>query len=92
MFAVKLVLFAGVMALAAVNKLTLTPALLAGTPGADTRLRRSIGVEWGLVVAILVTTAALTTLSAPPGNSESAQAALYAPAHGPAYQTFGDAS
>jgi putative copper resistance protein D len=92
MFAVKLVLFAGVLALAAVNKLTLTPALLAGASGAGARLRRAIGVEAGLVAGILVTTAALTTLSAPPGNGENAQAALYAPPQGPAHQTFGDAS
>lgn len=92
MFAVKLVLFACVLALAAVNKLTLTPALLAGVPGAGARLRRSIGVEAGLVAGILVTTAALTTLSAPPGNDDSAQTALDAPRNGPAHQTFGDAS
>lgn len=92
MFAVKLVLFAGVIALAAVNKLTLTPALLAGAPDAATRLRRSIGVEAGLVAGILVATAALTTLSAPPGNGDSAQAALSAQSRGAAHQTIGDAS
>lgn len=78
MFAVKLVLFAGVIALAAVNKLTLTPALQTGAPGAGARLRRSISVEAVLVAGILVTTAALTTLSAPPGNGDGAQAALSA--------------
>lgn len=92
MFAVKLVLFAGVLALAAVNKLTLTPALLAGTPGAGARLRRSIGVEAALVAGILVTTAALTTLSAPPGSGDGTQAALSAPNQGAAHQTFADAS
>jgi putative copper resistance protein D len=92
MFAVKLVLFVGVLALAAVNKLTLTPALLAAAPHASARLRRSIRVEAGLVAGILVTTAALTTISAPPGNSDSAQATLFAPPHGPEHQTFGDAS
>ena len=92
MFAVKLVLFAGVIALAAVNKLTLTPALLTGAPGVATRLRRSIGVEAGLVAGILVATAALTTLSAPPSNGDSAQAALSAPSRGAAHQTIGDAS
>jgi putative copper resistance protein D len=92
MFAVKLVLFVGVLALAAVNKLTLTPALRASNPGAGARLRRSICVDAGLVAGILVTTAALTTLSAPPGNSDSAQATLFAPLNGPAHQTFGDAS
>ncbi|WP_300061865.1 CopD family protein [uncultured Roseobacter sp.] len=92
MFAIKLILFLGVLSLAAVNKLTLTPALLAAAPGAGTRLRRSIGVEAGLVAGILVTTAAITTLSAPPSTSESAQAALYAPLHRPAHRTPGDAS
>jgi putative copper resistance protein D len=92
MFAVKLVLFAGVIALAAVNKLTLTPALLTGAPGAGARLRRSIGVEAGLVAGILVATAVLTTLSAPPGNGDSAQAALSAPSRGAAHQTYGEAS
>ena len=92
MFAVKLVLFVGVLALAAVNKLTLTPALLAAAPKSGARLRRSIRVEAGLVAGILVTTAALTTLSAPPGNSDSAQATLRAPQNGPVHQTHGDAS
>ncbi|GGB43814.1 hypothetical protein GCM10011316_14720 [Roseibium aquae] len=92
MFAVKLVLFAGVLALAAFNKLTLTPALSAGTPGTGARLRRSISVEAGLVAGILVVTAALTTLSAPPDNNDSAQAPGFAPLHGPVYQTFGEPS
>jgi putative copper resistance protein D len=76
MFAIKLVLFAGVLALAAVNKLSLTPALLASTPGARARLCRSIGVEAALVAGILVTTAALTTVSSPPSNGRSEQASL----------------
>lgn len=92
MFAVKLVLFVGVLALAAVNKLTLTPALRASNTDAGARLRRSIRVEAGLVAGILVATAALTTLSAPPGNIDSAQATLLAPLNGTAHQTFGDAS
>jgi putative copper resistance protein D len=92
MFAVKLVLFVGVLALAAFNKLTLTPALLAAAPNAGARLRRSIGVEAGLVAGILITTAALTTLSAPPSTVDGAQTTLIAPQNGPAHQTFGDAS
>lgn len=92
MFAVKLILFAGVLSLAAVNKLTLTPALRASNPGAGARLRSSIGVEAGLVAGILLTTAALTTLSAPPSTGDSAQATLFAPLDGPAHLTFGDAS
>ncbi|MCC1492816.1 copper resistance D family protein [Cognatishimia sp. F0-27] len=91
-FVIKLMLFAGLLSLAAVNKLKLTPALLDAAPGAGTRLRRSIGVEAGLVAGILVTTAALTTLFAPPGNADNAQATLSAPVSGPVQQTFGDAS
>ena len=91
MFAVKLALFAGVLSLAAVNKLTLTPALLASAPGAGTRLRRSIAMEAGLVVGILVTTAALTTVSSPPEGTENEQASTNSPTRGQPHQTFGDA-
>lgn len=92
MFAIKLVLFAAVLTLAAVNNMTLTPALLAAAPGAGARLRRSIVVEAGLVAGILVTTAALTTLSSPPGDGNSAQTTLFAPTRWLAHQTFGDTS
>jgi len=71
-FAVKLSLFAGVLSLAALNKMYLTRALLAATPGAGSRLRRSIGIEAALVGAILLTTAAVTTVTSPPGLSEQA--------------------
>ncbi|MEL6747690.1 MAG: CopD family protein [Pseudomonadota bacterium] len=91
MFAIKLILFAGVLVLAGVNKLALTPALLASTPAAGTRLRRSIRIEAGLVASILVTTAALTTLTAPPGSDDIAQVAPNAPPRGQAHQTIGDA-
>jgi putative copper resistance protein D len=90
MFAIKLVLFAGVLSLAAINKLTLTPALLAALPGTGARLRRSIGLEAGLVACILITTAALTTVSSPPRDHE--QALFTAPPHQQAHQTLGDAS
>lgn len=71
-FAVKLALFAGVLLLAALNKMRLTRALLAATPGAGSRLRRSIGVEAALVGTILLTTAAVTTVTSPPENTEQA--------------------
>lgn len=71
-FAVKLALFAGVLSLAALNKMRLTRALLAATPGAGSRLRRSIGVEAALVGTILLTTAAVTTVTSPPENTEQA--------------------
>jgi putative copper resistance protein D len=64
-FAIKLILFAGVMCLAALNKLSLTPALVAAMPGANMRLRRSIQVETALIGAILAITATLTTISSP---------------------------
>ncbi len=92
MFGIKLVLFAGLLALAAVNKLSLTPALLAATPGAGARLRRSIGVEATLVAGILVTTAALTTVSSPPSSGQSEQASSMSPPLLQAHRTFGDAS
>ena len=65
LFAVKLALFASLLGLAAVNKLRLTPALLAGDAGAAARLRRSIGLEFAAVLAILITTATLTTIASP---------------------------
>ena len=78
-FAIKLILFAGVLLLAAGNKLLLTPALLASKPGANARLRRSICVEAALVVGILVTTAVLTTVSSPPNKVRSEQASFISP-------------
>ena len=68
MFLIKLIVFAGVLSLAAVNKLALTPALCAAVPGAGARLRRSIGLEAALVALILTITAALTTFSSPPST------------------------
>ena len=65
LFAVKLALFALLLGLAAVNRLRFTPALLAGDTGAAARLRRSIGLEFAAVSAILVTTAILTTIASP---------------------------
>ena len=65
LLAVKLALFALLLGLAAVNKLRFTPALLAGDTGAAARLRRSIGLEFAAVLAILVTTATLTTIASP---------------------------
>ena len=72
-FLIKLALFAGVLGLAALNKVRLSPDLTAAVPGAAQRLRRSIAVESGLVLAILATTAALTTVTSPP--SEQARSA-----------------
>ncbi|WP_299684148.1 CopD family protein [uncultured Tateyamaria sp.] len=65
MFAAKIALFVGVLSLAAINKLSLTPALLADMPQAGVRLRRSITLEAVLITAILCVTATLTTISSP---------------------------
>jgi putative copper resistance protein D len=72
-FLIKMALFASVLGLAALNKLRLTPDLKAAVPGAAQRLRRSIAVESALVLAILATTAALTTVTSP--RSEQARSA-----------------
>ena len=54
------------LALAAMNKLRLTPALLAGDKTAIAKLRRSIGAEMSLGALILLVTAAFTTVVGPP--------------------------
>lgn len=91
MFAIKLVLFAGVLALAAVNKLKLTPALLASTPGLPTRLRRSIVLEATLIAGILVITATLTTVSSPSAGNDDEQTYLHLRPNTPGPQISGDA-
>lgn len=65
LLAVKLLIFAPLLALAAFNKLRLTPALEAGARGAGVHLRRSIRLEALALLAILATTAALTTVVSP---------------------------
>jgi putative copper resistance protein D len=86
-FLIKLALFAGVLGLAALNKMRLTPELQADAPGASRRFRRSIFVESALVLAILATTAALTTVSSPPSGQ-----ALVAPLQPQAVQTAASVS
>ncbi|MEM7529509.1 MAG: CopD family protein [Pseudomonadota bacterium] len=63
--AFKILLFVGVLSLAAANKLRLTSALLHAKPNAANHLRRSVHVEAVLIAAILLTTAAFTTVSSP---------------------------
>ena len=65
LLAAKLLIVVPLLGLAAFNKLRLTPALLAGDAGAGARLRRTIGLEFAAVLAILVTTATLTTIASP---------------------------
>jgi putative copper export protein len=62
----KLAFVAGLLCLAAFNKLRLTPRLRAGDAGAAWSLRTSIRVELLLGILILTVTAALTTLTGPP--------------------------
>jgi putative copper resistance protein D len=71
-FAMKLALFAAVMGFAALNKLRLTPALLRGESGAALKLRQSVRLEVVLIGAILLVTAATTTLSAPEKPDQNA--------------------
>ena len=69
----KLTLFASVIAVAAYNKLVLTPALQRGEAGASARIRRSIRVEY--VVYILILGAAMSLTLTPPPRARVAQAA-----------------
>ena len=62
----KLGAVAGLLACAALNKLSLTPRLCAGDARAVRALRISIGLEIVLALGILVLTAAFTTLTGPP--------------------------
>jgi putative copper export protein len=57
--------FSLLMALAAFNKLRVTPALSAGSARALPTLRRSIAVEYALMVAVLMMTAVLTAFYSP---------------------------
>jgi putative copper resistance protein D len=71
-FAVKIGVFLVIIAVAAWNKLRVTPALLRQEPGACARLRGSIRTETALVALILLTTAVLTTVSAPEAANQTA--------------------
>ncbi|KIC14825.1 copper resistance D family protein [Leisingera sp. ANG-Vp] len=63
---VKLGLVAALLALAAVNKLRLVPAMQAGKAEAGRRLARSIEVEGVLMAAILAATAVITSVATLP--------------------------
>ena len=62
---IKMGLVAGLLGAAAINKLMLTPRLRANDRAAVRWLRRSMGVEIVLAVAILLTTATVTSLFGP---------------------------
>ena len=66
MMAIKLLAVAGILGLAALNKLKLTPKLLSRHAGAVRSFRRSVLGEIFIGALILSITAALTTLSGPP--------------------------
>jgi copper transport protein len=70
----KLVLFAGLVALGALNRYRLVPLFQAGARRrAATRLRRSVGAELGLAAAVLAAAALLSQLA--PGAPDGARAA-----------------
>ncbi len=82
---VKLALVAGLLALAAANKLRLTPALARGEAGAAGALRGTITAEIAFALAILVATAALGTTRPPRALAEAtrvAAAGAFLPASG----------
>lgn len=64
----KVGLVSGLLALGALNKWRLVPALRDGDPGATPALRRSIRVEGAIVVIVLLATSAITTVTTPPIN------------------------
>ena len=66
MMAIKLLAVAALLGAAAWNKLQLTPRLLKGDARAGQMFRRSLLVEMSIGALILLTTAALTTLTGPP--------------------------
>ena len=57
--------FAALMGLAAANKWRLGPAIASGGAQAARRLRRSIGTEYVLIVAVIAITAIMTSLFSP---------------------------
>ena len=58
---IKILLFSGLLGLAAANKLWFVPALRLGDPVAASHLSKSIYVEWLFILAVLGITAVLTT-------------------------------
>ena len=65
LLAAKLVGFGLLMGLAASNKWRLVPALEAGRAGAAAQLRRAIGSEYLLIIAVLSVTAVMTAFYSP---------------------------
>ena len=65
---IKLVLVAGLLSLAALNKFRLVPAMIHSAQAAGKKLRRSIAFEALAIGAILIVTAVLTSVTTPPVN------------------------
>jgi copper transport protein len=85
----KLLLFAGLVALGALNRYRIVPLFQAGSRRrAAARLRRSVGAELGLAAAVLAAAALLSQL-APGVPSGSGAAARPGPAAPPALQATG---
>jgi len=64
--ALKIFTVAGLLGLAARNKLVFVPGVETGAPNAEYELQRAIRLEIGLVLLVLVLTATITTVSTPP--------------------------
>jgi copper transport protein len=85
----KLVLFAGLVALGALNRYRILPLFSAGSRRrAAARLRRSVGAELSLAAAVLAAAALLSQL-APGGPAGSGTAARPGPVAAPALQATG---
>lgn len=61
----KLTLVAGLAAVAAYNRLALSPALAGGSASAARKLLLTIRLEWTVVVAVLFVTATFTSITSP---------------------------
>jgi putative copper resistance protein D len=66
MMALKLLMVAALLSIAAVNKLYLTPKLLSGHTKAVIQFRRSVKTEMVIGALLLLITAAFTTVAGPP--------------------------
>ncbi|WP_299848271.1 CopD family protein [uncultured Roseovarius sp.] len=64
----KLCLVAGLLGLGVLNKLRIVPELISGNAQAAVYLSKTVSMEWLVFVAVLLATAALTTLFALPGK------------------------
>jgi putative copper resistance protein D len=65
---IKLLLFALLMVLAALNRRRYAPALARGKPGAAERFRRCVALEQVLIAVTLAVTAAMTGFYSPTGG------------------------